>query len=169
MLERWVLIYWGIWKSRNEVRHGGKKRPRPVIVRNAMRLLEDYHSANVKPSQSSLNTQNIAIWKPPPPGYFKVNIDGALFAKSKQFGVGVIMHDEDGNVVATMCWKLDLPLGVLEMEAKALEIGMTFAEEVGLRDVVCEGDSQLIINVVHGTREAASSVLNIIHDVLQKA
>ena len=169
ILERWVSIYWGIWKSRNEVRHEGKKCPRPVIVRNALRLLEDYHSANVKPSQSSSNTQNITVWKPPPPSYFKVNIDGALFVKSKKSGVGVIMHDEDGNVVAAMCRKLDLPLGVLETEAKALEIGMAFAEEVGLRDVVFEGDSQLIINAVHGTGEVASSVLNIIHGVLRKA
>ncbi|XP_050246522.1 uncharacterized protein LOC126694332 [Quercus robur] len=112
MLERWVSIYWGIWKSRNEVWHGGKKRPGLIIVINALRLLEDYHSANVKSSQSSSNTQNIAIWKPPPPGYFKVNVDGALFAKSKQSGVGVIVRDEDGNVVAAMCRKLDLPLGV---------------------------------------------------------
>ena len=50
MLEKWVLICWGIWKSQNEVQHGGKKRPGPVIVRNALRLLEDYHSTNVKPS-----------------------------------------------------------------------------------------------------------------------
>ncbi|XP_030930265.1 uncharacterized protein LOC115955973 [Quercus lobata] len=169
VLERWVSICWGIWKSRNEVWHGGKKRPGSIIVINALTLLEDYHFANVKPSQSSSNTQNIAICKPPPPSYFKVNVDGALFAKSKQSDVGVIMRDEDGNVVAAMCRKLDLPLGVLETEAKALEIGMTFAEEVGLRDMVFEGDSQLIINAVHGTGEAVSSVLNIIQGVLRKA
>ena len=81
------------------------------------------------------------LWKPPPPGYFKVNVDGALFAKSKQSGMGVIVHDGEGNVVAAMCKKLDLPLGVLETEAKALEIGVAFAEEVGLRDVVFEADS----------------------------
>ena len=138
-------------------------------MRNALRLLEDYHAANVLPSQPSSNTQNTTIWKPPPPGYFKVNVDGALFAKSKQSGVGVIVRDEEGNVVAAMCRKLDLPLGVLETEAKALEIGMAIAEEVGLKDVVFEADSQLLINSVHGTREATSSVLNIIQGVLRKA
>lgn len=25
LLEKWVTICWGIWKSRNEVRHGGKR------------------------------------------------------------------------------------------------------------------------------------------------
>ena len=38
--------------------------------------------------------------------------------------------------------------------------------EVGLRDVVFEGDSLLIFNAVHGIGEAEVSVLNIIHGVL---
>ena len=45
---------------------------------------------------------------------------------------------------------------------------MTFAEDVGLRDAVFEGDSQLVLNAVHGIGEAEVSVLNIIHGVLRK-
>ena len=51
------------------------------------------------------------------------------------------VRDEEGNVIAAMSRKLDLPLGALELEAKALETGVKFAEEVGLKDVVFEGDS----------------------------
>ena len=134
------MICWGIWKSRNEVWRG-KRHPGPVIVRSSLKLLEDYHSANEKLSRSSFDIQNIAIWMPPPPSYFKVNVDGALFTKSKQFGVGVIVCDKEGNVIAAMCRQLDLPFSVLETEAKAVEIRMKFAEEVGLKDVVFEGDS----------------------------
>lgn len=50
------------------------------------------------------------------------------------------MRDEEGNVITAMSRKMDLPLGALEMEAKALEIGVKFAEEVELRDVVFKGD-----------------------------
>ena len=46
---------------------------------------------------------------------------------------------------------------------------MKFAEEVGLRDLVFEGDSQLIINAVHSIGEAAAYVQNIIHGVLRNA
>lgn len=55
--------------------------------------------------------------------------------------MGVIMRDKEGNVIAAMCRQLDLPLSVLETEAKAIEIRMKFAEEVGLKDMVFEGDS----------------------------
>ena len=80
-----------------------------------------------------------------------------------------MVRDEKGNVIAAMSRKLDFPLGVLETEAKALEIGVNFAKEVGLRDVVFEGDSLLIINAVHSSGEAAASVQNIIHGVLRNA
>lgn len=55
------MICCGIWKSRNEVQYGGKRRPGPVIVRSSLKLLEDYHSANEKMNRSSSDTQNIAI------------------------------------------------------------------------------------------------------------
>nr|XP_023883817.1 uncharacterized protein LOC111996113 [Quercus suber] len=155
LLERWVTICWGIWKSQNEVKHGGKRLPGSIIVRNSVKLLEDFLSANVKMNRPISDAQISASWKPPPPGYFKINEDGALFTKSKQSGVGVIVHDEEGNVVTAMCRKLDLPLSALETEAKALEIGVTFAEEEGLRDVVFESDSQLTIKAIHSTGEAA--------------
>ena len=114
LLERWVTICWGIWKSRNEVRHGGKRRPGPVIVRSSLKLLEDFQSANERPSRPRTENQSSATWKPPPPGSFKVNVDGALFSKTKQSGVGVMVRDEEGNVIAAMSRKLDLPLGALE-------------------------------------------------------
>ena len=169
LLERWVTICWGIWKSRNKVWYRGKRRPGPVIVKSSLKLLEDFQSANERPCRPRTENQYSTTWKPPPPGSFKVNVDGALFLKTKQSGVGVMVHDKEGNVIATMSKKLDLPLGALETEAKALEIGVKFAEEVGLRDVVFEGDTQVIINAVHSIREALTSIQNIIHGVLRNA
>lgn len=65
-----------------------------------------------------------------------------------------MVRDEEGSVIAAMAKKLDLPLGALATKAMALEIGVSFSKEVGLRDMVFEGDSQLVINAVHGIGEA---------------
>ena len=158
LLEKWVTICWGIWKSRNEVRHGGKRRTGLAIMRSSLKLLEDFQIANEKSSQVSLNHWHKTGCKSPLLGYFKVNMDGALFSKSKQSGIGAIVRDREGNVITTLDRKLDLPLGALEVVAKALETGVQFAKDVGLRNVAFEGDSLLIINAVHGVGEAASSV-----------
>ena len=95
-------------------------------------------------------------------------MNGALFLTAKQSGIGVMVRDEEGNVIAALSRKLDLPLGALEIEAKALEAGIQFAEEVELRKVVFESDLLLAINVVHGVEEAVASIQNIIHGVLRK-
>lgn len=42
-------------------------------------VLEDFQIANEKPSQVSSDHRHTAGWKPPPPRYFKVNVDCALF------------------------------------------------------------------------------------------
>ncbi|KAK7834052.1 hypothetical protein CFP56_025118 [Quercus suber] len=109
LLERWVTIGWGIWKSRNEVRHGGKRRPSIVIVRSSLKLVEDFLSTNEKPRKPKIENQNRVAWRPPPSGSFKVNVDDALFSKSMQSGVGVMACDEEGHVIAAMSRKLIYP------------------------------------------------------------
>ena len=127
-------------------------------MRSSLKLLEDFQIANEKPSQVSSNHRHKASWKPPLPGYFKVNMDGALFKKSKQFGIEVIVRDGEGNVIAALSRKLYLTLGALEVETKPLEIGVQFAKDVGLKTMVFKGDSLLIFNAALGVGEAASSV-----------
>ena len=56
LLERWVSICWGIWKSRNEVRVGGKRRPGRVIVRSALKVLGDFLTVSEKPHRQSLGS-----------------------------------------------------------------------------------------------------------------
>lgn len=43
------------------------------------------------------------------------------------------------------------PMGALEVEAKAFEAGLLFAKEVGIHDVVLEGDSLIIYNALCGS------------------
>ena len=137
-------------------------------MQNSLKLLEEFQIANETPNRVSSDHRDKVAWKPPPPGWFKVNMNGALFSTAKQSDIGVMVRDEEGNVIAALSRKLDLPLGALEIEAKALEAGIQFAEEVELRKVVFESDLLLAINVVHGVEEAAASIQNIIHGVLRK-
>ena len=86
-------------------------------------MLDDFLTVSEKPCRQSLGSQARVAWKPPPSGSFKVNIVGALFPKTKQAGVGVIVRDEEGVVVTTMSRKLDYLLGALQLSQRPWSSG----------------------------------------------
>lgn len=73
-----------------------------------------------------------------------MNIDSAVFIKRKQTGIEVVIKDSVEEVVVALSKRLAVPLGALEAKANVMEIGVRFAAEVGIRDVIFEGDSLTI-------------------------
>ena len=46
--------------------------------------------------------ERVVSWLPPWANWFKINVDGAVFASQKAAGLGVIIRDDRGRVEATM-------------------------------------------------------------------
>ena len=42
--------------------------------------------------------------------FYKINMDGAAFLNHKEAGVGVIIRDEEGRVIATLSKKIKAPI-----------------------------------------------------------
>ena len=59
-------------------------------------------------------------------------------------GIGVVIRDKEGKVKAALSKKINVPLGPVEAEAKAFEMGIQFAKDVGIRDVLIKGDSLIV-------------------------
>ena len=68
-------------------------------------------------------------------------MDSATFEHQKEARIGVVIWDHQGVVVAALSKKLKVPLGALEMEAKAMEEVVEFAWNMGIRDCVFESDA----------------------------
>lgn len=85
---------------------------------------------------------------PPRAPFFKLNVDGAVFAGQKAAGLDAVIYDENGHLIAALSKKIDAPLGALEAEAKALESGLHFTLEMGIYDLVIESDSLILYNAL---------------------
>ena len=87
-------------------------------------------------------------WRPPEHDYFKVNFDAAVFKSLNLVGIGVVIRDWRGDVVAALSMPTALASTVVDLEALACRHAMLFAAEKDLQNVIFERDSISIINAI---------------------
>ena len=51
-------------------------------------------------------------------------------------------------MITTLSKQVQQPLGPLEVESKAMEVGVSFAWDVGIREVILECDSKTVSNAL---------------------
>lgn len=70
---------------------------------------------------------NQVCWSPPQDGLFKANFDAAFFDSIGIAGIGVMVRDFTGNIIAALSQKMQLPHSVDLAEALARNRVVTFA------------------------------------------
>ena len=76
---------------------------------------------------------------------FKINFDGAVFPHDKKSGIGVVIRDHQGLVIASCSKLVHQEICNDDIEAKAAGWALSFALEVGVKRAVLEGDSLTVI------------------------
>lgn len=157
-----VTIAWALWHNINEIKEGGVRKDGNKLVRWATLYLEQYEAATMESCIPIPSGDERIIWRPPSPNKFKINVDGAIFVARKAVGVGVIIKDDKGRIEGAMSKKIHAPLGAMEAEAKAFEVGIQFAKDIGIQNVILEGDSLLVYKALCELSSPPSSVASII-------
>ena len=104
-------------------------------------------------------------WFPPEQQFYKVNIGGAIFKNIDAVGLGVVIRDNNGEVMGAMSQRVPLPQTVVEVEALACLRAVFFAIEL-LCDLVIEGDSALVIQAIKDGQPCQSFYGHIVDDIL---
>ncbi|XP_030964615.1 uncharacterized protein LOC115985854 [Quercus lobata] len=103
-------------------------------------------------------------WIPLDFPWYKINTDAAVFSASKSVGVGVVVCDHEGSVLAALNKRMPLPLGPLEAEAKPTHEAVSFAKDIGLQDFISETDSTTILNALNDISTTPTSIDNVMRD-----
>ena len=84
-------------------------------------------------------------WCPPDSDLVKVNFDGAMFNERDEAGIGVIIRNPRGEVMAALSEKIQKPPSAEILELLAAKRAVRFSLETGFNKSVIEGDSKSVI------------------------
>ena len=153
-----AMVMWTIWHRRNQLRVSINDSPKAQVLQRASQAL-----ATFQQSQQSLihhlaitQPQPRAQWLPPLANCLKLNFDGAVFLELGKSCLGVVVHDCQGNAIASLLEQAPLSFSSDIVEAMAATRAMTFAQELGIAEFMLEGDSEVVINSLRSTKASLS-------------
>jgi ribonuclease HI len=160
-----LIMIWLIWTRRNKALYQHTLDPLDHIHSLALHLYEDYCAAHAQDTVlSSVQARN--RWCPPSHLPFKANFDAALFSDSGMVGIGVVIRDGSGLIIAALCKRFPYVCSVADAEALAAREAIQFALDVGLSEVEVEGDSLIICAALKDSEPSFASYGNIVEDTL---
>lgn len=87
--------------------------------------------------------RRLVKWEKPPELAMNTNWDAAIDAHHRRVGVGVVIRDSNGEMLACLCSKFDHTKNPIIVEALALRRAAILCAELGFSDVILQWDSQL--------------------------
>ena len=163
-LELFLVQCWVRWSQRNSVIHGGIFQEPSRLVNRATDLLEEYRRAQELLAIHS-NIGLVQKWEPSVGLIYKVNFDAALFADLDALGVGVVVRNDKGEVMASLSTKGPLVQDSEEVEVLAYRRAMEFAVEVGFSEVILEGDNVTVMKSLISLEPNRSRLGHIYEDI----
>ena len=88
------------------------------VVQRASELLDEFQDVQ-KPTRGVAGRSEDIRWKPPDFGRYKINFDGAVFGDQVSAGIGVVIRDWEGQIIAALSQRVWYPGSVYSFEALA--------------------------------------------------
>ena len=95
----------------------------------------------------------------------KANFDGAMFAKSDQAGIGVVVRSNRGQVLAALAEKVTKPVSIEVLEVLAARRAIQFVLELGFVHSMFEGDAVMVIKALADGNCSVPSFCHIVKDI----
>ncbi|KAH9782560.1 reverse transcriptase domain-containing protein [Citrus sinensis] len=166
-LELMIMICWMVWNARNEMLFKGKRENPQALVAKAEAVLEAYKRVQ-KPEQVRKESQQVQtqqVWNPPQNGFVKVNVDAATSSEKHLAGLGAIIRDDQGTVIAAAIKISKFNGDVAFAEAEALEWGLQIARNASAKALIVESDAQSVVKLVNNKQGGKSEIFWIISEI----
>lgn len=106
-----------------------------------------------------------AKWSPPLGEMYKTNYDGVVFEDSEEAGIGVVVCNARGEMLAALSEKIPYPGSVVLVDLAARR-AVQFIMELGISQSVFEGDSEIVYMALKVAGVGQSSIGRFVKDIM---
>uniref|UniRef100_A0A803NGI9 Reverse transcriptase domain-containing protein n=1 Tax=Cannabis sativa TaxID=3483 RepID=A0A803NGI9_CANSA len=166
-MEQLLCTLWFLWNDRNNFIHGKPGLSPTQLWAKSVAYFCNFQqqSTSSKSIRDSTGAAAQPHWISPPLDKLKMNVDAACDISRNKIGVGIIIRNSSGQVVAAYSKPLTGRLKPQEMEAKALLIGINWAARCNLSINLFESDSLILVNSINSISNAISSFGDLVLDI----
>ena len=157
------MAAWAIWYNRNQIVFEYTCQLPYQIWNFAMDYLKDVHGN--RRSQLLHRTAESGKWETPPRGAFKINVDGATSEQGRNSGVGVVIRDFRGKVIAACSKYLAGLFSMMEVELLVVKTGILLAKELKISNIIIESDVLAVIQSVE-KGEIGGCLGHLVHGII---
>uniref|UniRef100_A0A2N9H705 Reverse transcriptase zinc-binding domain-containing protein n=1 Tax=Fagus sylvatica TaxID=28930 RepID=A0A2N9H705_FAGSY len=167
-LEIMLTIAWKLWQARNLFLWEAQLSTVEDISKGAAGMAIDFLEYGLDIHNASGRVEIVAgeKWRPPEQNHFKMNISMITCQANAKVGVGVLVRDFTGSVIAALEQSFLAPGDMLHMHAMAVLAGLQFAFDVGLRCIDLEMESKELLCLLKAPRPCLAAVGNLVEDIL---
>ncbi|KAK9180484.1 hypothetical protein WN943_029693 [Citrus x changshan-huyou] len=97
-------------------------------------------------------------WFPPPENIFKINVDVAINTKNQIAGVGAVIRDSNGKIIAAGINQIHLKGPVSLVEAETVQWGLQLAKEADLTSLIIKSDCLEVVQLVNNTKGSRTEI-----------
>ena len=169
-LDLFAYTAWMVWNQRNKARVNQQAVLRHQVAEQAKQMLAQF-KANLQNTKVQVtdSSNGGSRWRSPQAGLVKINFDVAVFNEFNKSGTGVVIHDNNGVVLASCLEKIHQAYMPEEIEALAALKAVSFALELGFQSAILERDSLGLIKALKAVKCCLSPTGLLIEDMKRVA
>ncbi|XP_035544562.1 uncharacterized protein LOC118347968 [Juglans regia] len=158
-LADFILMARGFWYKRNKMIYENINLP-PRQVLSYILSLKGILPIGLQ-QQATVKNLNYR-WSPPPPDWFKLNVDGTLFFDYNKTGIRAILYNACGDVIMALSKVEDEFLELENVKAMVVLRGLQFCLQIGIHNLLIESDCFHLVEEINSDAEACSTMRTMI-------